>query len=154
VTLVACIGGGQLGRMLGLAGLPLGLRFRYLDPAPGACAGAVGELVVADYGDPDGLERLAMGADVVTYEFENVPFEAARRVGAVPGIAALEHGQDRLREKELFRSLGIETARVEIDEAYVATRPEASVGPHVEALAAYEGLDAHARSIRIRRSGT
>jgi len=111
VTLVACIGGGQLGRMLGLAGLPLGLRFRYLDPAPGACAGAVGELVVADYGDPDGLERLAMGADVVTYEFENVPVEAALRVGAVPGVAALEHGQDRLREKELFRSLGIETAR-------------------------------------------
>ena len=34
VTLVACIGGGQLGRMLGLAGLPLGLRFRFLDPSP------------------------------------------------------------------------------------------------------------------------
>jgi 5-(carboxyamino)imidazole ribonucleotide synthase len=110
MTLVACIGGGQLGRMLGLAGLPLGLRFRFLDPAPDACAGAVGELVVADYGDPTGLERLAAGAGVVTYEFENVPVEAARRVGAVPGVAALEHGQDRLREKELFRSLGIETA--------------------------------------------
>jgi 5-(carboxyamino)imidazole ribonucleotide synthase len=111
MTLVCCIGGGQLGRMLGLAGLPLGLRFRFLDPAPGACAGAVGELVVAEYGDPAGLERLAEGADVVTYEFENVPVEAAARVGAVPGVAALEHGQDRLREKELFRSLGIGTAR-------------------------------------------
>ena len=38
VTLVACIGGGQLGRMLGLAGLPLGLRFRFLDPSPDAPA--------------------------------------------------------------------------------------------------------------------
>ena len=111
MTLVACIGGGQLGRMLGLAGLPLGLEFRFLDPAPDACAGAVGELVVGAYDDPDGLERLARGADVVTYEFENVPVEAAARVGAVPGVAALERGQDRLHEKELFRSLGIPTAR-------------------------------------------
>ena len=111
MTLVACIGGGQLGRMLGLAGLPLGLSFRFLDPSPDACARGVGELVVGEYGDPDALDRLADGADVVTYEFENVPVESAERVGAVPGRAALEHGQDRLREKELFRSLGIATAR-------------------------------------------
>jgi len=111
MTLVACIGGGQLGRMLGLAGLPLGLSFRFLDPSPDACAGDVGELVVGAYGDPDALDRLVDGADVVTYEFENVPVEAAVRVGAVPGAAALEHGQDRLREKELFHSLGIPTAR-------------------------------------------
>jgi 5-(carboxyamino)imidazole ribonucleotide synthase len=111
VTLVACIGGGQLGRMLGLAGLPLGLSFRFLDPAADACAGAVGELVVGEYGDPEALARLADGASVVTYEFENVPVDAAAGVGAVPGVAALERGQDRLHEKELFRSLGIPTAR-------------------------------------------
>jgi 5-(carboxyamino)imidazole ribonucleotide synthase len=111
MTLVACIGGGQLGRMLGLAGLPLGLDFRFLDPAADACAGAVGELLVGEYGDPEALDRLAAGADVVTYEFENVPVEAAARVAAVPGIAALERGQDRLHEKELFRSLGVPTAR-------------------------------------------
>jgi 5-(carboxyamino)imidazole ribonucleotide synthase len=111
VTLVACIGGGQLGRMLGLAGLPLGLSFRFLDPSADACAGAVGELVVGEYGDRDALARLTDGADVVTYEFENVPVDAAASVGAVPGVAALERGQDRLHEKELFRSLGIPTVR-------------------------------------------
>ncbi|HWH06014.1 MAG TPA: 5-(carboxyamino)imidazole ribonucleotide synthase, partial [Gaiellaceae bacterium] len=52
----------------------------------------------------------ADGTDVVTYEFENVPVEAARRVGALPGPAALEQGQDRLVEKQLFRRLGIPTA--------------------------------------------
>jgi len=97
--------------MLGLAGLPLGLSFRFLDPSPDACAREVGELVVGAYGDPDALDRFVDGADVVTYEFENVPVEAAVRVGAVPGAAALERGQDRLREKELFHSLGIPTAR-------------------------------------------
>jgi 5-(carboxyamino)imidazole ribonucleotide synthase len=109
--LVGVIGGGQLGRMLALAGIPLGLRFRFLDPAPDAPAGEVGELLVGDYDDPTLLDRLGDGAAAVTYEFENVPVEAARRVDAVPGVRALELGQDRLLEKELFRRLGIPTAR-------------------------------------------
>ena len=70
-----------------------------------------GDLVVADYGDHAGLERLARGAGVVTFEFENVPVEAAAHLRTVPGPPALEQGQDRLREKELFRALGIATAR-------------------------------------------
>ncbi|HET7367428.1 MAG TPA: 5-(carboxyamino)imidazole ribonucleotide synthase [Gaiella sp.] len=111
MTTVGCIGGGQLGRMLALAGVPLGLSFRFLDPAADACAAEVGELVVAPYDDPDGLDRLADGAAVVTYEFENVPVAAAERIGSVPGTRSLEEGQDRLREKELFRSLGIPTPR-------------------------------------------
>ncbi|MDH4346859.1 MAG: 5-(carboxyamino)imidazole ribonucleotide synthase [Thermoleophilia bacterium] len=111
MPLVACIGGGQLGRMLGLAGIPLGLRFRFLDPSADACAAAVGELVVGAYDDAEALARLADGADVVTYEFENVPVEAAERIGALPGPAALREGQDRLREKQLFTRLGIPTAR-------------------------------------------
>ena len=111
MPLVGVIGGGQLGRMLAQAGAPLGISCRFLDPAADACAGEVGELVVAAYDDPAGLERLADGADAVTYEFENVPVAAARGVGALPGPRALEEGQDRLREKELFRRLGIPTAR-------------------------------------------
>jgi 5-(carboxyamino)imidazole ribonucleotide synthase len=109
--LVGCIGGGQLGRMLALAGARLGVRFRFLDPAPDACAGQVGELVVGPYGDPELLDRLANGTDAVTYEFENIPVEAVRRVEAIPHARALELGQDRLVEKELFRALGIATAR-------------------------------------------
>ena len=92
MTLVACIGGGQLGRMLGLAGLPLGLSFRFLDPAPDACAREVGELVVAPYDDAAALDRLADGAAVVTYEFENVPVEAAARIGAVARPAGARAG--------------------------------------------------------------
>ena len=73
----------------------------------------MGELLVGAYDDPELLDRLADGADVVTYEFENVPVEAARRVEAVPGPAALEVAQDRLAEKQLFRRLGIPTARID-----------------------------------------
>ena len=110
---VGVIGGGQLGRMLALAGIPLGLSFRFLDPSPDAPAGEVGELLVGAYDDPVLLDRLADGADVVTYEFENVPVEAARRVEALPDARALEAAQDRLVEKQLFRRLGIPTPRID-----------------------------------------
>jgi 5-(carboxyamino)imidazole ribonucleotide synthase len=112
-VIVGVIGGGQLGRMLALAGIPLGLSFRFLDPSPDAPAAEVGELLVGAYDDPALLDRLAAGADVVTYEFENVPVAAAERVRAVPAAAALEASQDRLVEKQLFRRLGIPTPRIE-----------------------------------------
>src|SRR3712207_6106520 len=99
--------------MLALAGLPLGLRFRFFDPSPEACAREVGELRVGDYEDTAALERFAAGLDVVTYEFENVPVAAAERLGervdVYPPPAALDVAQDRLAEKTLFGRLGIPT---------------------------------------------
>jgi 5-(carboxyamino)imidazole ribonucleotide synthase len=110
---VGVIGGGQLGRMLALAGIPLGLSFRFLDPSPDAPAAEVGELLVGEYDDPELLDRLADGTAAVTYEFENVPVASAERVGAIPAAAALEASQDRLVEKQLFRRLGIPTPRID-----------------------------------------
>jgi 5-(carboxyamino)imidazole ribonucleotide synthase len=121
---VGILGGGQLGRMLALAGYPLGLRFRFLDPAPDAPAGHLSEHIVGSYEDPGVLARFASGMDVVTYEFENVPVEAARllaeRVPIFPPPQALEVSQDRLAEKNFFNSLGIPTppfAAVDTSEA-------------------------------------
>ena len=48
---IGVLGGGQLGRMLALAGYPLGFSFRFLDPSGDAPAGRVGELQVGEYGD-------------------------------------------------------------------------------------------------------
>ena len=56
---IGVIGGGQLGRMMALAGTPLGMSFAFLDPAPDACAQALGEHIRADYGDQDHLRQLA-----------------------------------------------------------------------------------------------
>ncbi|MDR7392849.1 MAG: 5-(carboxyamino)imidazole ribonucleotide synthase [Armatimonadota bacterium] len=111
---IGVLGGGQLGRMLGLAGLPLGVQFTFLDPSEEACAAAVGRHLRAAYTDPDALHELARTCERATYEFENVPFQAAaelvRSVPVYPPPPALEVAQDRLREKEFFRSLGIPTA--------------------------------------------
>jgi 5-(carboxyamino)imidazole ribonucleotide synthase len=157
LAVVGVIGGGQLGRMLALAGIPLGLSFRFLDPSADAPAGEVGELLVGAYDDPELLDRLADGAAAVTYEFENVPVEAARQVGAVPGAAALEAAQDRLVEKQLFRRLGIPTAPIDDEvtefpallktrrlgydgkgQRLVETRPGAGPGHVLEGLVPFE----------------
>lgn len=111
---IAVLGAGQLGRMLALSGIPLGLRFRFLDPSPEPCSAAVGEVLGSAYSDTDALRRLCQGAVVVTYEFENVPIAAAaaaaQQVPLAPPLAALEHAQDRGEEKALFDRLGIPVA--------------------------------------------
>jgi 5-(carboxyamino)imidazole ribonucleotide synthase len=108
---VGIVGGGQLGRMLALAGAPLGIRCTTLDPAPDSPASQVAPNIVASYDDRDALARLAHASDIVTYEFENVPVEAARflreRVPVFPPPEALEVAQDRLAEKALFEQLGV-----------------------------------------------
>lgn len=110
---IGILGGGQLGYMLALAGYPLGLRFRFLDPSPEAPVGRIAQRVTADYTDHASLERFSNGLELVTYEFENVPVEAAKflaeRVPVYPPPAALEAAQDRLAEKMLFRNLGVST---------------------------------------------
>jgi 5-(carboxyamino)imidazole ribonucleotide synthase len=110
--LVAVLGGGQLGRMLGLAGIPLGLGFRFLDPTTTAPAQSLGTLVVGALDDEQSLLKTVEGSAIVTYEWEGVPAGAARMLEARghtlhPSTAALEVSQDRLAEKTTFRDLGI-----------------------------------------------
>ena len=108
---VGILGGGQLARMMALAGLPLGLRFKVLDPAADACAGECAPLLNAAFDDAAALEALAGEVDAVTFDFENVPAASAQalagRVPVHPAPAALAVAQDRVSEKTLFRELGI-----------------------------------------------
>lgn len=112
---VGILGGGQLARMLALAGHRLALQTRVLDPQSAPCAAEVTRHCQAEYLDSQALQQLAAQTDVVTYEFENVPLAAVeqlRDAGArvYPGSTALQHTCDRWQEKQLFRELGIKTA--------------------------------------------
>jgi 5-(carboxyamino)imidazole ribonucleotide synthase len=111
---VGVLGGGQLARMMAEAGLPLGCEFQFLDPKGDACAGQLGRLIHADWEDEAALAELA-GNDRITCDFENVPASVldylARSGHPVrPAASAFAAAQDRLDEKQLFESLGIETA--------------------------------------------
>lgn len=108
------VGGGQLGQMMALSALPLGIKTAFLDPAQDACAGDAGHLFCAAYDDEASVRSLADYADVVTFEFENVPPSTVSTLSkikpAFPSSTALETARDRWNEKSLFRKLGISTA--------------------------------------------
>ena len=110
---IGVIGGGQLGRMLALAGTPLGMQFVFLDPAVDACAAAVGEHLLAEYDSQEYLHKLAQSVDMVTFEFESVPAETVafleQFVPVYPSANALRIARDRWFEKSMFKQLGIPT---------------------------------------------
>ncbi len=112
---IGILGGGQLGRMLALAAARLGFKCHIFAPNPDSPAfDVVHRVTCADYGDTQALDRFAADADVVTYEFENVPAEAATflaaRVPVLPDQNVLATTQDRLAEKDFVTALGIDTA--------------------------------------------
>src|SRR5262249_6575778 len=141
---IGVLGAGQLGRMLALAGIPLGETFAFLHPQESASVRGLGELVVAKYDELAQLAELGKRARVVTYEFESVPAEPVRwlaeRAVVHPPPRALEVSQDRLVEKTFFESLGIPTA------AFAAVDDEKSL----ETAVARIGLPAF---LKTRRGG-
>jgi 5-(carboxyamino)imidazole ribonucleotide synthase len=109
------LGGGQLGRMFALAARRLGYRVGVLAPGSDGPAGQVADLVVdAAYDDLAAVEDFARQVDVLTFEFENVSAAAveaaARHVPVRPAGSFLHLTQDRAREKEGLRALGLPTA--------------------------------------------
>ena len=111
---IGILGGGQLGRMIALAAARLGYRVHiFADEADSPAAQVCNRATVADFADMAALDGFAAAVDVATIEFENVPASAVYRVAARkpvrPRPEILEITQDRLREKDFLRSIGIAT---------------------------------------------
>ncbi|MEM0948580.1 MAG: 5-(carboxyamino)imidazole ribonucleotide synthase [Pseudomonadota bacterium] len=112
---IGILGGGQLGRMLALAAVRLGLRTHVFDASPnGPGAQVATNSTTAAYTDTAALKAFARTVDVVTYEFENIPTEALDVLDEIlpirPGRRALAVSQDRLTEKEFLKGIGLATA--------------------------------------------
>lgn len=119
---IGILGGGQLGRMIVLAGRAMGYRFVTMDPTVDSPCGQVcDEQVVASFDDVEGALRLAAQSDVITYEFENVNAtvaEALETTSFVPqGSELLRTTQHRIREKTMIQSLGIPVAPFRVIES-------------------------------------
>ena len=113
---VGVLGGGQLGRMIALAGYPLGLEFRFLDPAGAESpAGQLAPCVAAAYDNTEAVADFSDGLDAITYEFENVPADSLDALGSaapvLPPRRALAVAQDRFLEKQCFQELNIATPK-------------------------------------------
>ncbi|MGN6789617.1 MAG: 5-(carboxyamino)imidazole ribonucleotide synthase [Rhodanobacteraceae bacterium] len=124
MTTLGILGGGQLARMLVLAGAPLGVRFRIVDNMADACAGQLAPLSTVGWDNVEKLEPFAREIDAATFDFENVPAATAEWLAAhthvAPNALSLATAQDRVLEKALFRECGLPTAEF----ADVATRAD------------------------------
>ena len=134
VKRIGILGGGQLGRMLSVAGSRLGFRTHIFEPGANPPAGQVADQVTtAGYDDTAALKAFAASVDVITYEFENIPtstldvLEAHRPIH--PGREALRVSQDRLTEKDFLTGLGLSTAPyADVSDAAGLEAAMASVG--------------------------
>lgn len=111
---VGILGGGQLAQMMAQAGSKLDMSFMFLCPDPQACAAPFGQHLCAPFENEEAKRQLAKWADLVTYEFENIPAEHVesleKQIDLHPSSSALAVARDRLKEKRRFRSLEIPTA--------------------------------------------
>jgi 5-(carboxyamino)imidazole ribonucleotide synthase len=142
---IGILGSGQLGRMLALAAARLGFKCHIFAPDRHSPAFDVAhDATVADYVNQQALARFADGVDVVTYEFENIPVDAASFLAAhvpvLPDPKVLATTQDRLAEKDFISGLGIGTA------------PYAAVSTPAELCAALERIGRPA-VLKTRRFG-
>jgi len=132
---VGIVGAGQLGRMLALAGYPLGLDFLFLDRSADTPAARVAPALIGEFTDPVLLGELARRCQVISFDWENISVEAlrtalrGRKTRIAPPLRALAAAQDRLAEKRLFERLGIPTTRhAAVDSRAALARAVARIG--------------------------
>ncbi|HEX5563466.1 MAG TPA: 5-(carboxyamino)imidazole ribonucleotide synthase [Sporosarcina sp.] len=112
---IGIIGGGQLGRMMGLAAKEAGFKIAVLDPTMDSPCGQIADIrIVAPYDDEAALEELGEVSDVITYEFENIDFEGLERlshIAYVPqGAELVRITQNRIAEKAEIKASGAPVA--------------------------------------------
>jgi 5-(carboxyamino)imidazole ribonucleotide synthase len=108
---IGVLGSGQLGRMFAIAARRMGYRVHVFSPDTDTPTGQVADVEsVAPYEDLDRVRDFARGVDVVTFEFENVPFAtaaaAAEHAPVRPAGRVLHATQQRAREKQFLASHG------------------------------------------------
>ena len=108
---VGVFGSGQLGRMFAIEARQMGYRVHTFSPESDTPTGQVADYeTCAEYADLDAVKRFAKSVDVITFEFENVPFEtvekAAEIVEVFPRGEVLHIAQHRLRENTFLSQNG------------------------------------------------
>jgi 5-(carboxyamino)imidazole ribonucleotide synthase len=113
---IGIVGGGQLGRMLTLAALPLGFKVVVLNPSPGSPAAQVGASeIIGDLYDSAALQKLAAVADHITIEIEHLKASTLKAIAALgkpvnPAPATIELIQDKYKQKVFLEKTGVAVA--------------------------------------------
>ena len=113
---IGILGAGQLGRMLAISARQMGYRVAVFGGDRSSPCGQICDMIwPEDYDNEAQLREFATVSDVVTYEFENIPAQAAKCIAQHtelrPGVALLGTAQNRFEEKTALTKLGLPTAR-------------------------------------------
>ncbi|MGR0121242.1 5-(carboxyamino)imidazole ribonucleotide synthase [Bacillus halotolerans] len=114
-AVIGIIGGGQLGKMMAVSAKQMGYKVAVVDPVKDSPCGQVADIeITASYNDREAIRKLAEISDIITYEFENIDYDALHWL---KGHAYLPQGselllitQNRETEKKAIQSAGCEIA--------------------------------------------
>ena len=121
---IGIIGGGQLGKMISIAAAKLGYKTHLLtDDCDSPSIQVTNNVTILNsYQDIELLLKFASSVDVATLEFENIPSTVidvlSKKTKVYPGKKALYIAQNRIREKQHIRSLGIKTTNFKTINSY------------------------------------
>ncbi len=110
------IGGGQLGSMLSEAAKKLDIQtIVYSDDQDAPAQNFCDEFIFGDYADKKKIQEFIDKVDIITYEFENIPYETLNEMNksktVLPKPSVNRLIQHRIAEKDFVNKLNIRTTR-------------------------------------------
>ncbi|MCY7976549.1 5-(carboxyamino)imidazole ribonucleotide synthase [Bacillus inaquosorum] len=114
-AVIGIIGGGQLGKMMAVSAKQMGYKVAVVDPVKDSPCGQVADVeITAHYNDREAIRKLAEISDIITYEFENIDYDALywlKDHAYLPqGSELLLITQNRETEKKAIQAAGCEVA--------------------------------------------
>ena len=114
--ILGIIGGGQLGSMLAVAAKKLEIKtVIFCDDIDAPAQNFANEFVHGPYNEKNKIREFVNKVDVITYEFENIPYETLNEINkikpVIPKPSVNRIIQHRLAEKDFINNLNIRTTR-------------------------------------------
>jgi len=114
--ILGIIGGGQLGSMLASAAKKINIKTVVISddeaaPAKNFCD----KFIYANYNDKNKIDEFIQASNIVTFEFENIPYETLKKISQIrsvfPDPSINKIVQNRYTEKNFVNKIGIKTTK-------------------------------------------
>ena len=115
-TILGIIGGGQLGSMMASTAKKLNIKtIIFCDDKDAPAQKFCDQFIYANYEDEKAINKFAKLTNIVTFEFENIPFESLDKINKIkpvlPNPSIIKIIQNRLLEKDFINKLNIKTTQ-------------------------------------------
>ena len=131
--ILGIIGGGQLGSLLSTAAKNIDIKtVIYCDDIDAPAQNFANEFIYGSYDDEEKINKFVSKVDVVTFEFENIPYETLNKISlsktVLPKPKINKIVQNRLSEKDFVNKINIRTT------LYVSVKNDSDLKSNIELL--------------------